>query len=283
MQKRNIVWLASYPKSGNTWFRIFLSALLNDTGEIDINGIQTDTIFGSREIFNAFTDIDSRYLYDDEIKQLLPAVYQELSNGLSKPQYIKVHDAYTFNNVDQPIICCQATKAAIYIIRNPLDIAASFANHLGSTIDQAIRRMNDPNASLAIQKNNLNINAQLKQTILSWSEHVLSWTGQTSFPVLVIRYEDMLNSPIETFSKAVRFMGINADPDRINNAIKASNFNILRQKEEQKGFIEKSSKATRFFRSGIAGNWLNELTKEQVLSVTKHHGHVMSRFGYQLH
>jgi hypothetical protein len=280
MQKRNIVWLASYPKSGNTWFRFFLSALLSEADEVDVNGLKTDGIFGSREIFNAFTDLDSRYLYDEEVKQMLPHVYQQLSNEVYKPQYIKVHDACTLNKVKQPIIPVEATKAAVYIIRNPLDIVASFAHHMGTTIDEAVKQMNSSNASLATQRNNLNTTTQLKQTILSWSEHVESWTTHPSFPVLVIRYEDMLSSPLETFTKAVAFMGINTDPQRINVSIIASDFNKLRQKEDENGFKEKTPQAKRFFRSGSAGNWINELTKEQAVSIIHHHGHIMKKYGY---
>lgn len=282
MQKRNIIWLASYPKSGNTWFRFFLSALLNDTDEIDLNGLKTNGIFSSREIFDACTDLDSRYLYDDEVKQLLPGVYKQLSNEVSKTQYIKVHDANTLNNSDQPIIPAEATRAAIYIIRNPLDVVASFANHMGSTIDHALKKMNDPNGSLATQRNNLNIHAQLRQVMLSWSGHVESWTYQPVFPVLVIRYEDMLTDSLSTFTKAVDFIGIESTPAKIKTAIEAADFSKLRQKEDQTGFKERTPNAKRFFRSGSSGNWINELTREQAQSVLDHHSEVMKMYGYYI-
>jgi hypothetical protein len=280
MQKRNIVWLASYPKSGNTWFRIFLSTLLNDADEIDLNGLKTNGIFSSREIFNAFTDVDSRYLYHDEIKNLLPHVYQKLSNEAAKVQYIKVHDAFTLNNQGQPTIPVEATKCALYIIRNPLDVVASFANHMDSTIDEAVTKMNDPNGSLATQKNNLNTGSQLKQVMLSWSGHVDSWTTQSYCPVLVIRFEEMLGDPMATFSKAVDFIGIRATPEKIRSAIELCSFNKLQQKENQAGFRERAPNAKRFFRSGSSGNWINELTNEQALSIIQHHGETMAKYGY---
>ena len=80
---QKIVWLASYPKSGNTWFRAFLTTLLNE-GELDINEMKTDGIFSSRQILEAFTDLDSTYLYADEVKTLIPEVFVDLESFYQK-------------------------------------------------------------------------------------------------------------------------------------------------------------------------------------------------------
>ncbi len=282
MQKRNLVWLASYPKSGNTWFRAFLSALLHETGEVDLNGLKANGIFSSREIFEAYTDLDSRYLYDYEVKELLPHVYSKLSNDAAENLYIKVHDAFTLNDLQQPIIPVAATKVAIYIIRNPLDVAASFANHMGKTINHSIKAMNSYKWSLSPQPNNLNVNPQLRQLILSWSGHVESWTSNLPFPVLVLRYEDMLANPFLFFSKAVSFLELDVTPEKIKIAIEATHFNKLQQKESESGFKEKQPKTKMFFRSGTAGNWKKELTKTQAESLVEHHQNVMQRYGYSV-
>ena len=80
---KKIVWLASYPKSGNTWFRAFLTALLND-GDLDINQMKTDGIFSSRFIFDNSTDLDSTYLYDEEVKNMLPEVFCDMAQCIKK-------------------------------------------------------------------------------------------------------------------------------------------------------------------------------------------------------
>lgn len=282
MPQPNLVWLASYPKSGNTWFRAFLTALLGESEDLDLNGLKTNGIFSSRQIFDAFTDLDSTYLYDEEVKLLLPEVFTALSIEAEKTQYIKVHDAYTVNAREQPIIPSAVTRCALYIIRNPLDIAGSFANHMNSTIDHAIKLMNDPLGSLATQKNNHNTNPQLKQLMFNWSDHVKSWINQSAFPVHVIRYEDMLNDPVNTFTSAIKYIGLDCSPDNITKAIEATQFNKLQQKEKAAGFREKNHAANSFFRSGKSGNWINELTKQQAQSILDHHAEVMKQYGYDI-
>jgi hypothetical protein len=276
----NIVWLASYPKSGNTWFRAYLSALLGEAEDIDLNGLKFNSIFSSRGIFSAYTDIDSTYLYDDEVKLMQPEVFNAVSNDLQKTQYIKIHDAYTYNALGNPIVPTNATKCAIYIIRNPLDIVASFANHMNSTLDFAIEVMNDSKACLAKQKNNENVNSQTRQLLLSWSDHVQSWIDKSPFKLLVIRYEDMLNDPITTFTKATRFLEIDTSQSNIVKAINSTSFDKMQHKENETGFREKNQDATPFFRLGKSGNWINELSKEQVAAVIKHHSPIMNRFNY---
>ena len=278
---KKIIWLASYPKSGNTWFRAFLTALLND-GELDINEMKTDGIFSSRLIFENLTDIDSTELYDDEVKNMLPYVFHDLSSGYLREQlFIKIHDAYTLNTNKLPIVPTEPTLCAVYFIRNPLDIAASLANHNGSTIDEAITLMNNPKGDLASQKGNFNVNSQFRQLMLSWSGHVESWTNSLPFPVLVLRYEDMKAETLSTFTKAVEFIGITAHREQIEYAIKASQFEQLQQKEQEKGFAEKSIRSKYFFRKGQTGGWKNELTEEQALLILANHKNTMEYYGYQ--
>src|ERR1700744_765885 len=127
--EKKIIWLASYPKSGNTWFRAFLTALLGD-GDLNINMMKTDGIFSSRGIFDDATDMDSTYLYDDEVKQALPEVFTHVVSQYAKPRlFVKIHDAYTMSVDGTPIIPAEPTLCALYFIRNPLDVAGSFANH----------------------------------------------------------------------------------------------------------------------------------------------------------
>src|SRR5690606_41856301 len=109
-------------------------------------------------------------------KLLLPDVFCNIAAEYVKQKlFIKIHDAYTYNQFEQPIVPTQPSYCVLYFIRNPLDIAASLANHNGSTIDQAITLMNNPKGCLARQKNNLNVNNQLKQLMFDWSGHVESW------------------------------------------------------------------------------------------------------------
>lgn len=279
---KKIIWLASYPKSGNTWFRAFLTALLND-GELDINEMKTDGIFSSRAIFENITDIDSTEIYDEEAKNMLPHVFQALSSGYLKEQlFIKIHDAYTLNTNKAPIVPTEPTQCAVYFIRNPLDVVASLANHNGSTIDEAINLINNPKGALANQKGNFNVNNQFKQLMLSWSGHVESWTANLPFPVIVIRYEDMKAETFGSFKKAIEFMGITIQPEQIEKAIAASKFEQLQQKEQEKGFSEKSISSKHFFRKGETGGWRNELTQQQAQLILNNHKKLMEKYGYPI-
>jgi hypothetical protein len=277
---KKIIWLASYPKSGNTWFRSFLTALLNNT-EIDINELKTNGIFSSRFIFDQLTDTDSTLLYEEEVNAIIPEVFTELK-GINKQEklFIKIHDAYTNNLNNLPIVPTEATHSAIYFVRNPLDIAASWANHNNSSIENAIKFINNPIGKLAKQKNNFNVNNQFPQLLLSWSGHVESWTNNLPFPVLFLRYEDMLTNTYQLFSKALLFMGFNKTREEIEKAIEDSSFSKLKEQEEQKGFAEKDPDSPVFFRQGIAGNWVNELSKEQVEIIIEAHKTTMFKFGY---
>lgn len=277
---KRIVWLASYPKSGNTWFRSFLSSLLNN-GNLDINNLKIDEIFSARSRFDIFTDIDSTELYDIEVKKILPDVmccFAGLNNnGL---QFVKVHDAYTLNSHQRPIIPTEPTLCALYFIRNPLDIAVSFANHSGSTIDEAITTMNDVNGVLARQKDHQNTNNLFTQLMLDWSGHVKSWTTNMPFPVLVIRYEDLLADTMSTFRKAISFMGIEKSDEEIQNAINESSFAKLKEQELANGFKEKNPRGGVFFRNGVAGNWVKELTQEQIETIIGFHCDTMKTYKY---
>ncbi|EDM37296.1 Sulfotransferase [Pedobacter sp. BAL39] len=277
---KKIIWLASYPKSGNTWFRAFLTALLGE-GDLNINAMKTDGIFSSRRIFDSSADLNSTFLYDREVKNMLPDIYRCQARNFERDRlFIKVHDAYTLNANGAPIIPEEPSLCAVYFIRNPLDVACSFAGHNGGTIDEAIELMNNENGYLAKQPGNRNVNNQFAQLMLSWSGHVKSWNKNLPFPVLVLRYEDMLADTKAVFTRAVLFMKIDATEEQIDKAIAETKFEKLQQQEGKTGFAEKNRNSKQFFRKGISGDWVNELTPLQVKMIVDKHQEVMHRYGY---
>jgi len=274
----DIIWLASYPKSGNTWFRAFLSHLLQEENEeISINKMKTDGIFSSRAIFDDITGIESSDLTADEIDARRPLVYNHLAQMANRQLFVKVHDAYTYVEDGKPLLSTVNSKA-IYIIRNPLDVAVSFANHSSKNFNQIITYMGDETFSFCDNKNRLP--KQLRQKLLSWHSHVESWTNASELPVHMMRYEDMQADPVKTFTEAVRFIGIDCSEEQIKKAISASDFNKLKAEEEESGFKERISKTTVFFRTGKAGDWRNHLNKEQRDAIITDHGAAMRKFGY---
>jgi hypothetical protein len=276
---KGIIWLASYPKSGNTWFRVFLTNLLRDADEpADINDLESTPIAGARGIFDNCIGFEASEMTADEIDRLRPEVYRHLAENAEETPFMKVHDAYTVMANGTPLIPAEATAGAIYIIRNPLDVAVSSSHHNGSDYDTAITRMADGAFALAARPDRLH--DQLRQKLLTWSGHALSWVDGARFPVCVLRYEDMKTRPLETFTGAVRFAGLSHTEAQIEKAIRFSSFDIVKQQEESEGFREKSPAASRFFRKGKIGSWQEELTDEQAQRIVRDHGEVMRRFGY---
>lgn len=275
-----IYWLASYPKSGNTWFRSFLTNLQADgdtPAEIDTLG---SGIASSRAWLDGVLGFDTGDLDFEETERVRPAVY-DWSSRQAAPTYHKIHDAFTHTVDAEPLVGRTGTLGALYILRNPLDVAPSFANHLGKTIDQAIARMGDPECVLAGHR--VKLDSQVRQRLLSWSGHVESWVDAAGLNVHVIRYEDMLAQPIDTFTGAVRFLQLPDDSARIEKAIRFSDFKVLAEQEARGGFRERPPETQRFFLSGRAGTWRERLTDAQVARIIADHGAVMQRFGYLDH
>jgi len=273
-----IYWLASYPKSGNTWFRTFLYNLQLD-GDVpaDINELHTGSIASARGWLDEVLGFDTAELDPDEVDRLRPAVYRWALRD-SEVGYHKLHDAYTFTADSEPLVSREATLGALYIVRNPLDVAPSLANHFHCSIDEAIKHMGNPDHALSRKRNGLP--SQVRQKQLTWSQHVLSWIEAPGLNCHVLRYEDMLSDPIKHFTEASRFLGFEHSTEQIEKAIRFSDFKELSRQEEEKGFKERPAKAERFFRQGKSGDWRDKLNDEQINRILNDHQMVMQAMGY---
>lgn len=277
--EKGIIWLASYPKSGNTWFRVFLTNLLQD-GEAPahINELEKTPIASARGIFDEEIGFEASDLTADEIDALRPELYTHLAENVEEQLFMKIHDAYTFLKDGRPLIPQDATRCALYFIRNPLDVAVSFAHHNGTDYQKSVDAMVQDDYALCGKSGRLS--NQLRQKLLSWSRHVLSWVDLAPFPVCPLRYEDMKREPLETFEKAVGFAGLKQNRGKIQKALDFSSFNVMQKQEQTDGFKERSPSSSSFFRKGEIGSWREELTEEQVRQIVHDHRDVMRRFGY---
>ncbi|MDY0872141.1 sulfotransferase domain-containing protein [Dongia rigui] len=270
-----ILWLASYPKSGNTWLRAFIhNLMLNPAKPADINDMNALTTGDS--LTQWYRHLDPRppsaWSTDDMIRMRRGA---QLAICASKPEtvIVKTHNALVTIGGDQ-IIQMDLTAGAIYVVRNPLDLVLSLADHYGVDIDRAIEIMADPyNGGLADDR----IVIEVHNT---WSEHVKSWTQRPHPGLHIVRYEDMLKKPLHTFGGIARFMGLKPSRQRLDRAIELSSFKSLRAQEDSKGFVEKSPKGSKFFRVGQAGQWKDKLSPAQIDKIVENHREQMTRFGY---
>lgn len=274
-----IIWLASYPKSGNTWFRIYLTNFLeNGDAPSDINKIATHGLASDREMFDNFSPISSSDLTFDEIDRLRPDVYQEISDTADSILYVKVHDAFTRLPYGRELFPKSATKAVVYFVRNPLDIAISYAHHAAKSVDDIIESMIDSNLELGSQSHKLP--DQLRHKLLDWSGHVKSWADEPVLNRHIMRYEEMVRNPTESFVAATKFLGLADDEERIAKAVRFSSFEQIRDQEQEKGFNERSLHQEIFFRKGQVGEWQNVLSAAQVNKIVESHREMMARFGY---
>jgi len=279
LSSKKIIWLASYPKSGNTWFRAFLTNLfLDDDKTFDINELQGGPIASDRNMFDEHTNLDSSELCYDEVDNLRPDVYREFASTLDEVRFMKVHDAYTYLNDGRAMFPHDVSLGCVYIVRNPFDLGLSFANHLNASVEKTVEYMNNPEFAFASKNNKFN--NQLRQFLLTWSGHIKSWTEQDKIPFTVLRYEDMKDEPFREFSKAIKFAGLNFSDENIMYSIEQAKFENLKKKEEESGFREKNPKSPSFFREGKKSNWRGQLSDELVQSIIDKHKEILIKYNY---
>lgn len=276
---KKIIWLASYPKSGNTWFRAFLANLLNPKNSpADINDLEGGPIASNRSLFDDATGLSSSDLTMEEIENLRPSVYKFIGQQSSDIIFHKIHDAFTLTSEGTPLVPAEVTRGAIYFVRNPLDVAVSFAHHANLNFDAMIESMNNNEYAFCNKPNRLHM--QLRQKLLTWTNHVRSWKEQNYIPTLVVKYEDMKLNSLATFSKATKFCGLNYTDQEIQEALKKCSFTELQKQEKEKGFREKSPESASFFRKGKIGSWKEELNNSQIKKIISNHRDVMYQLGY---
>lgn len=275
----NIVWIASYPKSGNTWVRAFIANLLgNDDRPVHINTLPADNA-NTRLLFDAMTGVDSANLLAGEIDELRPGFYQALAAaGGERPCYYKIHDAYRRLPDGRPIFPATVTRRTLYIVRNPLAVAPSFARFLCRDLDCVIAEMDDDGH--ALNREDRNITRMLPQLLFSWSGHVRSWLDAPGMNVHLMRYEDMLREPEHTFGQAARALGFEGSTAEILRAVEHASFARLQEMELADGFRERPPLAAAFFREGTANGWRDVLSGAQVVAIVASHGGMMRRLGY---
>ena len=276
-----ITWLASYPKSGNTWLRVFLTNLRRDgDAPADINDLERGLLASGRVSFESAVPCEAVDLTHEEVDRLRPLVYLDYAQRANEPYlFCKVHDACSILPTGQPLFPPHATAGVIYLIRNPLDVCVSFAHHMDCRdYNQVISWMANPDYMLAGERDRTQ--EQLRQCLSTWSGHVLSWVDGPLERRLILRYEDMQAVPLESFAAAAAFVGLPHDPERIGRAIRFSSFDELQRQEQKRGFSDGVRAGKSFFRKGKVGSWREELTTPQIARLIEDHHDVMVRFGY---
>ena len=272
-----IVWLASYPKSGNTWLRALLCNFIADAGR----PLRLADLW--------------RYAADES----KPNWYQPYSGGRAPGELSALETAALRTHVQRDIAASAAgavalvkthnffgglegyrlqdlelTAGAIYVVRSPLDVVPSMADHFGVSLDEAIDFLsNDMTGTPGDEAN-------VASVLCSWSTHVRSWCQSGLSKLQVIRYEDLLRKGPATFAKVTAFLGMERDPARLKRAIRSASVEELRRQEESEGFAERSPNSQRFFSHGLKGRRREPLSAGQVARIVDQHRPLMAQFGY---
>ncbi len=273
-----IIWLASYPKSGNTWMRAFLHNLLTNAKKpVEPNDLDKFTLgnkaAGWYAPYAAGKPLSE--LTPAELAKFRPLVHRDFTLASQDSVFVKTHAYLGEDECGVPLITMQYTAGAIYIVRNPLDVCLSMTHHFGCSVDAAIEYLGFIRNSMGGGDGE-----SVPEPVSTWSMHVKSWTGEPNPRLLTVRYEDMLDKPFIAFGNVCRFLSLKPPQDRLERAIKFSSFEMLRKLEEQKGFKERSESAERFFREGRKDQWREKLSEAQVRRIVDAHREQMQRFGY---
>lgn len=270
-----ILWLASYPKSGNTWVRTFLANLFfNLPGPLDINELGRFTVSDQRVgEYETLTGRPYAQIDDEEVNRLRPEAQRMIAASRLETVLCKTHSRIAVLK-GSPTVEPSVTAGAVYVLRNPLDVAPSYADHFGIDLDAAITCLCDPN-------NQIPRHDRLTFVYLgSWQDHASSWLDAPGLRCHFLRYEDLLADSRRSFGSLVRFLGLPADLRRFERALRFSSFDELRRQEERSGFVERSPNARRFFRAGRAGGWRDVYTPAQLERLIEGCRDGMRRFGY---
>jgi hypothetical protein len=260
-----IIWLASYPKSGNTYVRAFLSAYyFSENGQFDFSQITNIDQFPHEKFLKKKINSIS-----EASEQWIPT--QREINKDKKIKFFKTHSFlgnYQGNEFTSP----ETTLGAVYIIRDPRNVLTSLKNHYSFDDDKALKMITDKTRSLM---SNNGSHASLT-FISSWAENYMSWLRNNQFRRLFVKYEDLTTHKYETFRDIIVFTNTlmnrveGVDKSKLQKAIETTNFNVLKQKEISETFdgSESSFKNWRkfhsenknlFFNLGPENNWKKNL------------------------
>lgn len=270
----SIFWLASYPKSGNTWLRAFIANLIADPVEpLPLSELPKYCEDEARpERYSALAGRPSSELDIGELCALRDQVHAQIAAEAAGTVFVKTHN-FAGDYDGHPLHNAAVTAGAAYVVRNPLDVVVSMSHHFGTGIDEAIERLNSDGVGT------LNDELFVGQVLGSWAGHVESWAALEGPRFPVLRYEDLLEKPGKAFGKLARLLGV-ADRARVERAVRHASFRNLAGMERRDGFVEASDKAGRFFRAGRANQWREALSREQVTRVVEANRDTMKRFKY---
>jgi hypothetical protein len=279
-----IVWIASYPKSGNTWVRSFLASYyFGHEGMFDVKHLEKIQDYPNKQFFkNEVKKGEIHKHWDESQKNLIDQ---------KQIRFLKTHNSLIKafgNDFTQP----KYTLGVIYIIRDPRNVITSLKNHNNfKTYEEALQMMLNEKAVLSDYSH---LNNHAKTNIInSWKINYQSWLSNNFFRRLTIRYEDLIADPFQTFRDVLVFVNTicrfndNFKLNKFNNAVKSTSFDALQNLEEMGKFSENvysvnEKKKIKFFNQGPNNDWRKILNKDLIKKMNEIYKEDLIKFNYEL-
>jgi hypothetical protein len=272
-QYKRIFWIAGYPKSGTTWVQLFLETYLNQTPLYINNPYQYSQIDSQTRHYQAIANQAINTLQDSTLYLLRPAALINLLINADTDLVLKTHHANIGIDEGIPIIPSSLTKQALYLVRDPRDTVISLSQQLELDLDETITLLCDQNAHTT--RGNTYHEGHF---ISDWSTHVHSWTHTTTYPIAIVRYEDLLTDPETHFTTVLEALGRPAEPTPLKFAIEQTALPHLQAQEHDHGYWQTAK--GRFFDNGTIGHWKTILSPDQTHRIETAHKDVMQKLGY---
>ena len=279
-----IIWIASYPKSGNTYLRSFISSYyFSKKGKFDfdllLNILQFPSIKFTKK--NLYSDLEAsqNWIYNQN----------QFFSG-EDIKFIKTHNSLCEFKGNK-FTTSNQTIGAIYVVRDPRNLITSMTHHYSLNYEEAYKKLMDENGNL-LEKSVDNDHSNFT-FLSSWSKHYKSWKYCKDFEVLFIKYEDIEKDKYNTFKKIILFVNnisrkkIKINEKKLINSLNSTNFNNLRNKEENEGFEEsvyskETGQKKRFFNLGFNNRWEKILPKNILNKLNHNLQNELNELGYDI-
>ena len=280
-----IIWLASYPKSGNTWLRSLLASYyFSPNGSFNFNLLNKIAQFPAPKYFK---DVKDRIVNPEDYSKFWIQKQIEINKD-KKLRFFKTHSAMCKIN-ENSFTDSHNTLGAIYILRDPRNLITSLSNHFQLNLEESLDFMTTEKKAL-IEKENSKFKAFVP--IFSWRFHLKSWSESKSFRTILIRYEDLTNETFYTFKKIVQFVdeltknGSKFNKEKAKRVISNCDFKNLQKLEEENGFSEAMTKKNlkekiKFFNLGRENNYKKILGEDLINKMNKLFQEELIKYKYE--
>lgn len=278
-----IIWLASYPKSGNTWVRSIISSLLyTNDGIFNLKLLRQIDQFPEKKYFK---DLINDFGNFNQIKSHW-ILAQDKINLDGKKKLFKTHQGkYTIEGDN--FVNSENTSGVIYVVRDPRTVVSSISNHYTKSINDSLKFMLSP-SMIGNAKSFEEKKSGLLTLLGKWNEHYRSWT-KVKKNLLLIKYEDLLLKPDLELEKITSFLKkyfqFETNEKKNRNILDTTSFQNLKKMENKYSFNEavlnkETNSKVNFFNLGPKNNWRNLLNREVIKSIEENFASEMKELDY---